>query len=91
MIEMINPYVVKILVTAREGDSIRSISKRIDLSYAWTYNWVNKLVDLGVMERKGQTVGINEKEGVYKEYMGFIKKNVKEIFVLYGRKRFFKN
>jgi len=37
-IELLNPYVMKILISLRNQDSISSISKRIGLSYGWTTN-----------------------------------------------------
>lgn len=77
MIEIINPYIVKILMTA-DSDSIRAISNRISLSYGWTYNWIQKLIDLGIMKRKGQKVKINKENAVYKLFIEFIKKIVKE-------------
>ena len=78
MIEIINPYVVKILITANDGDSVRAISKRINLSYAWTYNWVEKLIELGILSRKGQKIKINKKDNAYHEFMDFIKNILKE-------------
>ncbi|MBI2128974.1 hypothetical protein HYU07_01930 [Candidatus Woesearchaeota archaeon] len=78
MMEVINPYIVKILITARDNDSIRVISKRIDLSYAWTYNWMQKLVDLGIIERKGQKIKIDKENAFYREFVAFIKKVLKE-------------
>jgi len=59
MIETINPYTAKIIITAKDNDSIRSISKKINLSYAWTYHWIQKLVDLEIIKRKGQTLQAN--------------------------------
>lgn len=78
MIELINPYVVKILITAKDGDSIRVISKRTGISYAWTYNWIEKLVDAGIIKRKGQTVKINKNSKIYSEFSEFIKKILME-------------
>lgn len=78
MIELINPHIVKILITAKDNDSIRSISKKIDLSYAWTYNWITKLVDLEIIKRKGSKIKINKKNKIYAEFMNFIKKILKE-------------
>ncbi len=78
MIEIINPYTTKILISTRDNDSIRSISKRIGLSYAWTYNWTQKLIDLGVIKRTRQKIKINKKNKFYKEFASFIKKAIKE-------------
>ena len=49
-IELLNPYVIKILVSLRKEDSISSISKRIGLSYGWTYKWVKELIKEGILK-----------------------------------------
>src|SRR3989344_8127923 len=78
MMEMINPYIVKILIAAKDGDSIRVISKKINLSYAWTYNWVERLVELGTIKRKGQKIEINKDSQIFKKFSDFIKAILKE-------------
>lgn len=78
MIQLINPYVTKILITARDNDSIRTISKRINLSYAWTYKWIEELVALGIIKRKGQKIKVNSKSQIYKNYVNFIKQILKQ-------------
>ena len=78
MIELINPYVVKILITARDGDSIRAISKRINVSYAWTYKWVEHLVALDVFKRKGQKIHIVTENRAYKKFMHFFADMLKD-------------
>ena len=71
MFELINPYVAKILVSARDGDSIRGISKKIQESYGWTYKWVLELEKIGVMKRKKQEIHINKNNRFYKEAVKF--------------------
>lgn len=78
MIETINPYTVRILITAKDNDSIRSVSKKINLSYAWTYNWITKLVDAEIIKRKGQKIKINKENKIYIQFVNFIKKILKE-------------
>lgn len=78
MIEIINPYTIKIIIAARDGDSVRAISKRINLSYGWTYKWVEELVGLGVFKRKGQKIKVNKKNPIYNEFVGFIRRILKE-------------
>ncbi|MBI2661290.1 hypothetical protein HYX09_03410 [Candidatus Woesearchaeota archaeon] len=73
MFELINPYVAKILVSARDGDSIRSISKKIQESYGWTYKWVLELEKIGAIKRKKQEIQINRNNGFYKEAVKFTK------------------
>ncbi len=52
MLEMINPHVAKISLALKEGDSILNLSKKIGSSYGWTYNWIIKLEELGVITRE---------------------------------------
>lgn len=82
MIDIINPYVAKILITARDGDSIRAISKRIALSYAWTYKWVEKLVEIGIMKRKGQKIKVNTEDVTYQAFLGLIKTSLQHHLTL---------
>jgi len=77
-IEIINPYVIKILISARDEDSISSISKRINLSYGWTNKWVNKLIKEGILKEKWRGVSLNEKNEKYQRIMNFIKKNFQD-------------
>lgn len=73
MFELINPYVAKALISARDGDSIRNISKKIQESYGWTYKWISELEKIGCVKRKKQEVYINNNNRFYKEAMKFIK------------------
>ncbi len=72
-IELINPYVMKIIMAAREGDSIRAISQRIKLSYGWTYKWMHDLAKTGVFRLTKTKVCINEKNEFYQKTINFIK------------------
>ena len=63
MFELINPYVAKILVSAKDKDSIRHISQKIQESYGWTYKWISELEGRGVINRKKQEIYINKKIG----------------------------
>jgi len=67
MLDLINPYVAKILIAAKDGDSIRSISKKIRESYGWTYKWVLGLEKIGAIERKKQELYIKRENYFYKE------------------------
>lgn len=78
MIELISPYVAKILISAKDGDSVRAVSKKINLSYAWTYNWIEKLSELGIIKRKGQKIKVRKDNPVYSAFMEFIKKSLKQ-------------
>ena len=78
MIDIMNPYVIKILITARDGDSIRAISKKIVLSFAWTYKWVEKLVEIGIMKRKGQKIKVNTEDVTYQAFLRLIKTSLQQ-------------
>ncbi|MBI2546663.1 hypothetical protein HYV81_05790 [Candidatus Woesearchaeota archaeon] len=73
MFEMINPYVAKIVIAARDGDSIRQISKKIRESYGWTHKWVSELVKMGAITRERQEVYVDKKNPFYKAIRRFIR------------------
>lgn len=77
MFELINPYIAKILVSAKNGDSIRNISKKIQESYGWTYKWVAELEKIGALKRKKQEVYINKNNSFYKKIVNFIVSSLK--------------
>lgn len=77
-IELLNPYVIKILISLRKEDSISSISKRIGLSYGWTHKWVSELVKEGILKEKWRGIVLQEKNQDYKEIIKFIKKNFQD-------------
>ena len=72
-IDIINPYVLRILISARKKDSINSIANRIGLSYGWTHNWVNKLAKKGVFKLTRMNAYLNENNLFYKETLRYIK------------------
>ena len=76
MLELINPYVAKISVSIRDGDSIRHISKKIQESYGWTYKWVLELEKIRALKRKKQEIYINKNNSFYREVIKFIKKSL---------------
>lgn len=58
MMSVINHHVAKIALALKEGDSISQISKKIGSSYGWTYKWVKKLEELGVLNRRKEEIEI---------------------------------
>ena len=62
-IATINQYIMKIIIAAREQDSINQIAKRINISYGWTHKWCRKLINLGVFKEVGLKLILN-KEGL---------------------------
>ena len=82
--ELLNPYVMKILISLRKEDSISSISKRINLSYGWTYKWVNELIKEGFLKEKWRGVVLQEKNENYQKILKFVKENVIDINFYYS-------
>lgn len=50
-LDFINKHVAKILLATQDGDSINRVSQKIGSSYSYTYEWVNRLEEIGVLER----------------------------------------
>lgn len=72
-LDLINPYVLKILVAVRDEDSINSISDRISLSYGWTHKWVQELAKEGVFRLTRMKVYLNKNSEFYKKTLKYIK------------------
>jgi len=51
-LDFVNRHVAKILLAVEDGDSINQVSEKIDSSYSYTYEWVNRLEEVGVLERE---------------------------------------
>lgn len=71
-INVINPYVVKILISAKQKDSINAISKRIGLSYGWTYKWIKTLEEVGILKLTRMNVYLQEHNKPYIQFNQFI-------------------
>ena len=50
-LDFVNRHVAKILLAVRDGDSINKVSTKTGSSYSYTYEWVNRLEEIGVFER----------------------------------------
>ena len=72
-LDLMNPHVMRIVIAARPEDSISAISKRIDLSYGWTYRWVLELEKAGVFKRVGKGLILNGKNRFYSQLLGFLR------------------
>ncbi len=73
MIETINPYIMKIIMACRQQDSIRSIAQRINVSYGWTYKWVQELAKKGVVRLTRMNVYLNENNEFYRQTIQYIR------------------
>ena len=51
MMEFVDTTAAKIILAARDGDSIRRVSQKIDGTYSWVYTWVERLETIDVVER----------------------------------------
>ena len=88
-IELLNPYVMKILISCRKEDSISSISERIGLSYGWTHKWVEELVKEGILKEKWRGIILQEQSQSYKRIMKFIKENLNDAVFYYSALQLF--
>ncbi len=66
---------VKIIIAAKKHDSINSISKRIGVSYGWTYKWVKELAGRGVFSGSKMELRLMEDSSFYRYTLTYIKKN----------------
>ncbi len=90
-LELINPHVLKILIAARNEDSIKAISDRISLSYGWTYKWIQDLAKIGVFKLTRMKAFLNEDSQFYKKTLQYIRKTLTkdarfyyDVFSLFG-------
>ena len=72
MLSLINHFTAKILMAAKDRDSIRQISKRIRESYGWTYKWILELEKIGVLKRRNQEIYIDRNSAFYKNFIRLI-------------------
>lgn len=63
-LDLVNPYVAKILLAIRRGDSINRVSKKAGVSYAYTHEWIKRLEEVGIVERED---GIRVRDGEFQD------------------------
>ena len=51
MMDFVDTTAAKIVLAARDGDSIRRVSQKIDGTYSWVYTWVERMETVDVVER----------------------------------------
>ena len=83
-IEAFNPYVIKILISARKHDSIIGISKRIGLSYGWAYKWISELIGEGIFKERWRGLILQEKNKSYRNIIKFLKENSSSVNFYYS-------
>jgi len=81
--DMINPYVMKIIIAARKQDSISAIAERINVSYGWTHKWISELIGEGIFKEKWKGVVLQENNKIYKQTIKFMRNNVNPVSFYY--------
>lgn len=51
MMEYVDDTAAKIVLAASDGDSMRRITQKINGTYSWVYTWIERLEEIGVVER----------------------------------------
>lgn len=72
-IDTINPYVIKIIIAAREKDSINAIAQRINVSFGWVHKWIQELAKIGVAIPSRMHVTFNTQHHFYRKTMQYVK------------------
>jgi len=49
MIELMDATAAKIVLAVQRGDSINRVASKIDVSYSWVYDWIERLEDAGIV------------------------------------------
>lgn len=88
-IESFNPYVIKILISARKKDSISSISKRIGLSYGWAHKWTNELIKEGIFKERYRGMVLQEDNETYRKILNFLRENFNNAAFYYSALKLF--
>ncbi len=88
-IALLNPHVIKILISVRKEDSISSVSKRIGLSYGWTYKWIKELIKEGILREKWRGIVLYEENESYKKIISFVRDNLTNINFYYSALQLF--
>jgi DNA-binding Lrp family transcriptional regulator len=51
MMELVDETAAKIMLVIRPGDSIRRVAQKVDSSYSWVYDWIERLEGAGFIRR----------------------------------------
>lgn len=73
MLDLVNQHVAKIILATADGDSINRIAKKTGSSYGWTHHWVERLAEIGVIERDD---GIRITDRPFADSFGAVAKTV---------------
>jgi len=72
MIEMMDSTAAKIVLAATRGDSINKIANKINISYSWVYDWIERLEANKIISNTDNGIQIidHEMRQQYAEMMG---------------------
>lgn len=72
MTEFMDPTAAKVVLAAQRGDSINRIANKVDISYSWIYDWIERLADAGFIANTDDGIHIvdHEMRRHYDEMMG---------------------
>ena len=62
MIELMDPTAAKIVLAAQRGDSINRIASKIDISYSWVYDWIERLNNANIIAKTDNGIQIVDHE-----------------------------
>ncbi|SNR75742.1 hypothetical protein SAMN06266787_12114 [Halorubrum ezzemoulense] len=62
MIELMDPTAAKIVLAAQRGDSINRIASKIDTSYSWVYDWMERLDNANIIAKTDNRIQIVDHE-----------------------------
>jgi DNA-binding Lrp family transcriptional regulator len=71
MIELMDTTAAKIILAVERGDSINRVASKIDVSYSWVYDWIERLEDAEIISVTDSGIRIvdHEMHAVYAEMM----------------------
>lgn len=72
MTEFMDSTAAKIVLAAQRGDSINRVAEKVDISYSWIYDWIERLDDAGFIANTDDGIQIvdHEMRRHYDEMMG---------------------
>ena len=62
MIELMDATAGKIVLAVKRGDSINHIASKIDISYSWVYDWVERLENTNIISNTDNGIQIIDHE-----------------------------
>lgn len=62
MTEFMDPTAAKIVLAVQRGDSIHRIAEKIDISYSWVYDWIDRLEAANIIAKTDNDMQIVDHE-----------------------------